>query len=76
MTKQEKSRFVYDGAVTFKGMCLKHAVLPDANLLNLLTDVLTHFRLGRFACMVDLSKSFLQISVPEDQRDRFRLVWF
>ena len=76
VTKQEKSRVVYDGAATFKGMCLNHAVLPGANLLNRLTDVLTRFRLGRFACMADLSKCFFQISIPEDQRDLFRLVWF
>ena len=76
VTKQEKSRVVYDGAATFKGVCLNHAVLPGANLLNRLTDVLTRFRLGRFACMADLSKCFFQISIPEDQRDLFRLVWF
>ena len=74
--KQEKSRVVYDGAAAFKGMCLNHAVFPGANLLIRLTDVLTRFRLGRFACMADLSKFFFQISIPEDQRDLFRLVWF
>ena len=57
-------------------MCLNHAVLPGANLLDKFTDVLTRFRLGRFACMADLSKCFFQISIPEDQRDLFRLVWF
>ena len=75
VTQQEKSRVVYDGAATFKGMRLNHAVLPGANLLNRLTDVLTRFRWGRFACMADLSKCFFQISIPEDQRDLFRLVW-
>ena len=40
------------------------------------TDVLTRFRLGRFACVAGLSKGFFQISIPEDQRDLFRLVWF
>ena len=50
--------------------------LPGANLLNRLTDVLTRFRLGKFACMADLSKCFFQISIPEDQRDLFRLAWF
>ena len=76
VTKQEKSRVVYDGAATYKGMCHNHAVLPGANLLNRLTDVLTRFCLGRFACMADLSKCFFQISISEDQRDLFRLVWF
>ena len=76
VTKQEKSRVVYDGAATFKDMCLNHAVLPGTNLLNRLTDVLTRFCLGRFGCMADLSKCFFQICIPEDQQDLFRLVWF
>ena len=49
VTKQEKSRVVCDVAATFKGICLNHAVLPGANLLNRLTDVLTRFCLDRFA---------------------------
>ena len=76
VTKQEKSRVVYDGAATSKAICLNHAVMPGANLLNRLTDVLTRFRFDRFACMADLSKCFFQISIPEDQWDLFRLVWF
>ena len=76
VTKQGKSRVVYDGAAIFKGICLNHAVFPGANLLNGLTDVLTRFRLGRFAFMTDLSKRFFQISILEDQRDLFRWVWF
>ena len=51
--KREKSRVVYDGVATFKGICFNHAVFPGANLLNRLTDVLDRFRLGRFACMAD-----------------------
>ena len=46
VTKQEKSHVVYDGAATFKGICLNHAVLPDANLLNRLTDVFDSFLFG------------------------------
>ena len=74
MTKQEKSCVVYDGLATFKGICFNHAVLPGANLLSRLTDVLSRFRLGRFACMAELSKYFFKIFISEDQRDLFRLV--
>ena len=73
--KQEKSLVVYDGADTFKGISLNHAVSPGANLLNRLTDVSIRFRLGRFACVANVSKCFFHISIPEDQRDLFRLVW-
>ena len=73
MTKQGKPRVVYDGAATFGGVCLNQAVLAGTNLLNNLVEVLTHFRLGKFACMADLSKCFFQVAVPEAQRDCFEL---
>ena len=81
---------MYDGAATFKGlsinhaalsevnslMSINHAVLSEDNLLNNLTQVLTRFRVGRYACMADLSKCFFQVSVPESQRDLPRVVWY
>ena len=76
ITKQDKPRVVFDGAATFKGLSINHAVLSGINLLNNLTQVLTRFRVGRFACMADLSKCFFQVSVPESQRDLFRVVWY
>ena len=39
-------------------------------------EVLARFRLGKFACMADLSKCFFQIAMPEEQRDLFRIIWF
>ena len=76
VTKQEKPRVVFDGAATFYGLALNDAVLPGINLLSGLVDVLTRFRVGRYACIANLSECFLQISMPENQRDLFRLVWF
>ena len=76
VTKQAKSRVVFDGAATYKGVSLNDAVYPGENLLNGLVDVLTRFRLGKFACMADVSKWFFQVSIPESQRDLFRLIWF
>ena len=76
MTQQEKSRVVFYGAAKFDGTALNDVVLPGINLLNGLVEVLTRFRMGRYPCMADLSKCFLQVSVPESQRDLFRLVWF
>ena len=67
---------VYDGAAVYKGMCLNNAVLGGINLLNNLVEVLTRFRLGKYACIADLSKCFFQVSIPGAQRDRFRIVWF
>ena len=76
VTKQEKARVVYDGAATFRGKCLNQAVLAGTNLLNNLAEVLIRFRIGQYACIADLSKSFFQVAIPETQRDLFRIIWF
>ena len=57
-------------------MSLNDAVYPGENLLNGLVDVLTRFRLGKFASMAVVSKCFFQVLIPESQRDLFRLIWF
>ena len=76
VTKQDKPRVVYDGAATVAGVSLNQAVLAGTNLLNNLVEVLTRFRLGKFAAMADLSKCFFQVAMPEKQRDLFRIIWF
>ena len=67
---------VFDGTAKLQGSALNDAVLSGVNLLNNLVDVLTRFRVGKYACMADLSKCFFQVSLPENHRDLFRLVWF
>ena len=67
---------MFDGAATFKGLSINHAVLSGVILLNNLTPVLTRFRVGRYACMADLSKCFFQVSVPESLRDLLRVGWY
>ena len=67
---------MFDGAASFEGLSINHAVLPGVTLLNNLTNVLMRFRVGTFACMADLSKCFFQVSVPEAQRDLLRVVWY
>ena len=37
---------------------------------------MTRFRVGKYACMADLSKCLFLVSLAENQRDLFRLVWF
>ena len=76
VTKQDKPRVVFDGAASFKDVSLNDAVLAGENLLNNLVEVLMRFRLGKYACMADLSKCFFQIAMPVHQQDLFRLVWY
>ena len=76
VTKQGKPRVVYDGAATVGGTSLNQCVLAGTNLLNNLVEVLTRFRLGKYAGMADLSRCFFQVAMPEEQRDFFRVIWF
>ena len=58
VAKTAKPRVVYDGAATVGGESLNRAVLAGENLLNGLVDVLMRFRLGKYACVADVSASF------------------
>ena len=51
-------------------------MLAGENLLNGLSEVLTLFRMGKNACVTDLSRCIFLVKIPTDQRDLFRLVWF
>ena len=55
VTKKDKAIVVFDGAATFRGLSLNDAVFSGAKLLNGLIDVRTRFRIGKYACMADLS---------------------
>jgi len=76
VTKSDKPRVVYDGSATVKGNSLNQAVLSGENLLNILVHMLTRFRLGRLACVADLSECFFQVIIPESQRDLFKILWY
>ena len=76
VTKSAKPRVVYDGAAVAEVMSINQAVLAGENLLNGLVEVLIRFRLGRYACVADISKCFFQVGIPCDQQDWFRIVWY
>ena len=58
VTKMAKPRAVYNGAATAGGESLNRAVLASENLLNGLVDVLMRSRVGKYACVADVSKCF------------------
>ena len=76
VTKQKKPRVVHDGATSNKSTLLNQAVSAGTNFLNNLVEVLTRFRLGKYAFVADLSKCFFQVTLSEAQQDLFCLVWF
>ena len=70
VTKQDKPKVVFDGTAKFQGSALNDAVLSGVNLLKDLVEVLTRFRVGKYACMDDLSKC-LYLKINE-----ICFVWF
>ena len=41
-----------------------------------LTDVLIRFRQHLIGFVCDIKQMFLQVAIPEDQRDLLRILWF
>ena len=76
VTKSAKARVVFDGATVAEGMFINQAVLAGKILLYGLVEFLIRFRLGRYACVVDISKCFFQVGIPCDQQNWFRIVWY
>ena len=63
VTITAKPKVFDDGAAELKGMSIKQAVLAGENLVNDLVDVLIRFRLGKYACVSDISKCFFQVRI-------------
>ena len=61
VTKSAKPRIVYDGSDAVNGTSLNQVVWSGENFRNNLVEVLIRFRLGKFACVANLSKCFFQI---------------
>ena len=55
---------------------MNQVVQAGTNLLNNFVEVLGRFRLGKYACMADLSKRFFQMVVPEAQQDLLHIIGF
>ena len=55
VAKSAKPRVVFDGGAAVLGMLLNQVVFRGENLLNSVVEVLTRFRLCKFAYVADLS---------------------
>ena len=76
LTEQTKPRVVYDGSATWSKQCVNDVIYSGPDGLNVLSHVFARFRMGKYALMADLSKCFLQILLPEEQQDLFRILWY
>ena len=66
-TKQEKFRVVYDGSAEFQNQSINAEIFHESDLLVPLFDVITCFRVGKYAIIADLKKCFFfQIGIPPE----------
>jgi hypothetical protein len=70
-------RPVFDASAKCGGLpSLNDCLEKGPNLIELVPDVLTRFRLKRFGVVSDIKKAFLQVSVRREDRDFLRFLWW
>ncbi|WP_204107517.1 reverse transcriptase domain-containing protein [Streptococcus dysgalactiae] len=74
--KPGKVRVVFDGAAKFNGVSLNDRLHQGPNVVQNLVQVLLRFRIGRFALSGDIEEMFLQVRVPEMDRNYLRFLWW
>ena len=67
---------VYNGAAEFQERTINNEILSGPDLLVLLFNVITRFRMGRYASIPALIECFFQTAMPPEQRDYFRIMWY
>ena len=71
----KKVRPVFNAALTYKGISLNGECKQGPNLTNDLIGVLLRFRQYRYALTGDIQDMYLQVSIPETQRNVLRYLW-
>jgi hypothetical protein len=70
-------RPVFDASAKSGGLpSLNDCLEKGPNLIELVPDVLTRFRLKRYGVTSDIKKAFLMISVRKEDRDFLRFLWW
>ena len=73
--KPGKIRIVFDCAAKFRGVSLNNQCLQGPDLTNKLIDVLLRFRQFRFGIMADIESMYLQVRIPDKDRNALRFLW-
>jgi hypothetical protein len=81
VVKEEKEttkvRPVFDGAAKFTGSCINYYIHTGPTVMNELVSVVHRFRQYDFAITGDnVREMFLQVRVPEDDKDYLRFLWY
>lgn len=57
-------------------MSLNDFIYEGPDLLNSLVEVLVRFRRHKFAIASDIQKMYLNVKVPQNDRDALRVLWW
>ena len=73
--KPGKVRIVFDCAAKYRGMSLNSQCFRGPDLCNKLVHVLVRFRQYQYAVTGDIAQMYLQVRIPEKDRDCLRFLW-
>ena len=73
---QGKLRIVFDCSVKLNGVSLNERLLQGPDQLNSLLGILLRFRMNKIVLTCDIKKMYHQFSVPPEDRDLLRFLWF
>jgi hypothetical protein len=67
---------VFDCGATYRGVLLNSQLLQGADLTSTLIGVIARFRKEPVVIAADIEAMFLQVQVPNEDRDLLRFVWW
>ena len=74
--KPGKIRVVFDCSASYMGVSLNGQLLQGPDMTNSLLGVLLRFRGEEVAVQGDIESMFHQVSVPKEDRDFLRFLWW
>ena len=74
--KPGKVRPVFDCSARYKGVSLNGECMQGPNLTNNLVHVLLRFRQFKYAIMADVESMYLQVRIPDADRNALRFLWY
>ena len=75
-SKPGKVRPVFDCSAQCHGTSLNRECMQGPNLTNNLMDVLLRFRQFNYAIIADIESMYLQVRVPDADRNALRFLWY
>jgi hypothetical protein len=71
-----KIRPVFNCAEKYQGLSLNDCLMQGPRVMNELVTVLHHFRSFDVAMTGDIAEMFLQVQVPQQERDKLRFLLY